>query len=337
MAASCVRARSALLAAIIAVALPAAAQNRSATAASSGPTALPLPLPQWAYPANSPDFKPGPDDGSPRRVPDSAITYTLSQLRDRFFAPDWHPGDHPLMPDIVARGRKPGVFACGHCHRADGPGGPESSSLAGLSADYIVKQMADYKSGERKSSVPQRAPVQLMISLAHAVTGAEIEEAAEYFSALKPKANIKVVETDTVPKTYVAGWFLAAMNTGEKEPIGQRIIEVPEDLEQFNNHDSRARFIAYVPTGSIARGEALVKSGGDNSVTCALCHGVELRGSGPVPGIAGRSPSYVVRQLYDFKSGAWGGFGGVQMKPYVEKLGAEDIVALAAYLATLAP
>ena len=73
-------------------------------------------------------------------------------------------------------------------------------------------------------------------------------------SALKPRANIKVVETDVVPKTYVAGWFLSASNSGEKEPIGKRIIEVPEDLEQFENRDTRSTFIACVPVGSAAKG-----------------------------------------------------------------------------------
>ena len=81
--------------------------------------------PPWAYPVNPPDFKLPPDDGTVRRVPDSTVTLTLPQVRDRFFAPDWHPGDYPPLPEIVARGRKPDVFACGFCHRADGPGGPE--------------------------------------------------------------------------------------------------------------------------------------------------------------------------------------------------------------------
>jgi hypothetical protein len=49
--------------------------------------------PAWAYPVNPPDFKPTPDDGTLRRVPGSTATYTLTQLRDRFIAPDWHPDD----------------------------------------------------------------------------------------------------------------------------------------------------------------------------------------------------------------------------------------------------
>src|SRR5579872_2340805 len=98
------------------------------------------PPPPWAYVVNPPDFKELPDDGSLRHVPDSTAAFTLTALRDRFFAPDWHPNDHAPMPGVVAQGRKPGVFACGFCHRADGPGGPENAGLAGLPAAYIVRQ-----------------------------------------------------------------------------------------------------------------------------------------------------------------------------------------------------
>jgi len=294
--------------------------------------------PAWAYPVNPPDFKLSPDDGAPRRVPDSTATYTLSQLRDRFIAPDWHPAEYPPMPEVVARGRKPDVFACGFCHRADGPGGPENSSLAGLPAAYIVQQMADFKSGARKTSVPQRVPTQLMTSLSKAATDAEVAAAAAYFSALKPKSTIRVGETDTVPKSYVAGWFLAALKTGDKEPIGQRIIEVPEDLERFEYRDTHVQFIAYVPVGSIAKGEVLVKSGGSGkTIQCAICHGPDLKGLGAVPRISGRSPSYNVRQLYDIKHGARAGVGSALMKEVVSKLSEDDMVAIAAYLAFQAP
>jgi cytochrome c553 len=294
--------------------------------------------PAWTYPVNPQDFKPSPDDGTRRRVPGSSAAFTLTQLRDLFFAPDWHPGDHPPMPQIVSQGRKPDVFACGVCHRADGPGGPENSSLAGLSAAYIVQQMADFKSGARNTSVPERVPPRLMISLSKAATDAEVEAAAAYFSALKPKSIVRVVETDTVPKTYVINWHLAAMKSGEKEPIGQRIIEVPEDLEQFVSRDSRTRFIAYAPVGSIEKGQALaVTGGGGKTVQCGICHGPDLKGLGPIPGIAGRSPSYIVRQLYDFKHGARAGMGSGLMKPSVEKLTTEDMVSLAAYAASLTP
>ncbi len=293
--------------------------------------------PAWAYPVNPPDFVAPPDDGVTRRVPGSTVTYSLTQLRDRFIAPDWHPAEHAPMPDVVARGRKPDVFACGFCHRADGPGGPENANLAGQPKGYIMQQMADFKSGARKTSVAKRN-VDLMSALSKPATDAEVEAAAAYFSALKPRAVIKVVETDTVPKTFIMSNHLAAVPSGEKESIGGRIIEVPEVLDQFVHRDTHAQFVAYVPVGSVAKGETLVKSGGaGKTIQCAICHGADLKGMGNMPGIAGRSPSYIVRQLYDIKSGARAGTGSALMKDVVARLSEEDMVLIAAYLASQAP
>jgi len=298
-----------------------------ASFSSSAPTLSAEDPPAWAYPVNPPDFKPRPDDGILRRVPGSSATYSVTQLRDRFIAPVWHPGDHPPLPEIVAQGRKPNVFACGFCHREDGPGGPENANLAGLPPAYIVQQMADYKTGARKSSVPTRGPIALKISLSKDITDTEVQAAALYFSALKPRANISVV-----------GWFLAASNSGEKEPIGQRIIEVPEDLEQFENRDPRSQFIAYVPIGSIAKGAALVSTGGEGkTLQCAICHGQDLKGLGGIPSIVGRSPSYVLRQLNDIQTGARAGMAAQLMKATVVNLTVDDMVSIAAYLASQTP
>ena len=290
--------------------------------------------PEWAYPVNPPGFKPRADDGAPRRVDGSNAAYTLAQLRDRFISPVWYPSEHPAQPEVVARGRKPDVFACGFCHRADGPGGPENANLMGLPAKYIAQQMADYKSGARKTAVPGRN-IELMISLAKAASDAEIQAAAAYFSAIKPRAVIRVVESESVPRTYATGWHLARIDRGELEAIGQRIIEVPEVLEQFEKRDTHARFIAYVPPGSVKKGETLAATGGGKTVACAGCHGRALSGTGDVPGIAGRSPTYLFRQLYEFKHGGRAGVQSALMKPTVENLALEDMIALAAYAGSL--
>jgi cytochrome c553 len=47
-----------------------------------------------------------------------------------------------------------------------------------------------------------------------------------------------------------------------------------------------------VPRGSIARGKALVTSG-EKTAPCSSCHGSDLRGSGDIPPLIGRSPSYL--------------------------------------------
>ena len=294
-------------------------------------------FPAWAYPW-APDFKAAPDDGVPRHVPDSTAAFTITQQRDLFFVPDWHPNDHPPLPDVVAHGRRPDVRACGSCHRAEGTGGPENASLAGLPASYILQQMADYKSGARRFAGPQRSPVLLMTAIAKAATEDEMRAAAAYFSSLSPKANIKVVETATVPATQIARVFYMLLKDGDTEPIGQRIVEVPLDVEQFEHRDTRSQFVAYVPKGSIAKGEALAKTGGSGTTTpCATCHGPDLRGVDSVPGIAGRSPSYLVRQIYDFQQHTRAGSAGALMAPVVEKLSHDDMISLAAYVSSLKP
>jgi cytochrome c553 len=300
----------------------------ASAAAQDGP-------PAWAYPVNPPDLKLAPDDGTPRQVPDSTASYTLTQIRDLFVAPDWHPGDHPPFPEVVGRGRKPEVRACAVCHRAGGTGGPENASIAGLPDGYIIQQMADYKSGARTTAVPQRSPVRLMIATAKAATDAEVKEAAAYFSALKLPSNIKVVEADTVPTSYIFGWHMAAATSGTTEPLGERILEVPDNLEQFESRDSRARFTAYVPPGSVEKGRLLAAGGNGSRPPCAVCHGADLKGLGPIPGLAGRSPTYIVRQLYDFKHGARTGAWSALMAPAVEHLAVDDMIALAAYAASL--
>jgi cytochrome c553 len=294
--------------------------------------------PAWAYPVTPPDFKFPPDTGEIKRVPGSAVSYTITQTRDRFLAKDWHPEDHPTMPDIVANGRKPDVFACGHCHRPDGTGGPENSSLAGLPPAYFVQQIIDFKTDARKSAVPKRIPVTLMTAIAHAATDDEMAKAAAYFAALQPKKLIRVVETGEAPRSFVAWLIYAAQLDGGKEPIGNRIVEVPDNLEEFELYDSHATFTAYVPLGSVAKGEDLVINGGSGkTVPCGLCHGPSLKGLGPIPGIAGRSPSYIVRQLYDIKHGDRAGPWTPLMVRVVSNLDEGDLVSVAAYLASREP
>ncbi|MBZ5608456.1 MAG: hypothetical protein LAP38_09375 [Acidobacteriia bacterium] len=295
----------------------------------------------WAYPINTPGAPPPPaatDDGSAKHVPGSSQAFTLPQIRDLFSPPDWHPDDHPAMPDIVGHGRRPAVRACGYCHLPNGQGRPENSGLAGLPAAYIVQQMADYKNGLRKSSEPRMGPPAAMLAIGKSANDAEVKAAAEYFASLKPKPWIRVLESGTVPKTRVAGGMLVPAEPVGMEPIGQRIIEMPEDLERTELRDSASGFVAYVPIGSIQKGEALVTTGGDDkTLRCSICHGADLKGLAAVPSIAGRSPSYIVRQLYDMQNGARNGPWTQLMKEAVAKLTTEDMVAIAAYLASRTP
>jgi len=51
--------------------------------------------------------------------------------------------------------------------------------------------------------------------------------------------------------------------------------------------------------------------------------------------IAGRSPSYLVRQLYDFKTGARDGSLAPLMKPVASGLSTQQMTDIAAYIASL--
>ena len=276
-------------------------------------------LPAWAFLWDASVKVPPPDD-TPNPLPGSNVAYSWRQARDLFVAPDWHPDAHLAMPEIVANGRKPDIRACGSCHRVEGTGGPENASLAGLPVAYFVQQIADFKSGARTLSGPQRPSTQLMLASIKDITDAEVRAAAEYFAALKPKRVIKVVESETVPKTGPSRLFYVKSTDGGTEALGQRIVEMPDDVDQFELRDSRATFTAYVPVGSLAKGEALAKTGGSGTtVACSLCHGPELKGLDPIPPIAGRSPTYIVRQLYEFQRGSRAGGASALMKQTVEK------------------
>lgn len=314
------------------------AQNQagSAPAASAAPTQL-----AWAYPVNPPAQPgaqpPAPDTGE-HRLPASNKAFTRKQVTDLFNPPDWYPEDHPSMPQIVAHGRQPEVRACGYCHLPNGQGRTENASLAGLPAGYIVQQMADYRNGLRKSSEPKMGPPANMLALGKASTDEESRIAAEYFSKIKYKPWIRVTEAKMVPKTHVEGWILVPNEGGGEEPIGMRIVETPENHERFELRDSMSGFVAYVPTGSIKKGEELATKGGSGkTLRCSICHGEGLKGLVNVPFLAGRSPSYIVRQLNDIKTGNRKGEWSPLMQEAVAKLTTEDMVYLAAYAASLKP
>jgi len=300
-----------------------------------GAAAAQTALPYWAYPVTDKKF-PAPDPSQVGRLPGTKVSFTRAGVNDRFNAPDWYPTSHPKMPDVVAHGRKPGVFACGYCHLPNGQGRPENASVAGQPAAYIVQQVADMRSGRRKSSTDKMGSINAMLAVAQASNDAEVKIAADYFAKLKYQKWIRVVEADTVPKIAVGGRNMLNVVSKTKEPIGKRILEVPENLERTEWRDSKSGFIAYVPKGAIARGKRLVESGA-GAFPCAACHGPEYKGNGAVPALAGRSPSQMVRQLYDFKAGARNGEGAAMMKPQVANMTDDMRIDIAAYLASLDP
>lgn len=206
------------------MARPAESLAQAASQAEHAP--ISVSPPEWAYPVNPPKLPNARAKNLVVRVPHSNRTFPPSQLQDLFNTPDWHPEDHPAMPVVVARGRKPGVYACGYCHLPDGAG--------------------------------------------------------------------------------------------------------------IEHRDARARFVAYVPVGSVKAGETLAKTGGPNrTLACASCHGANLKGAGLVLPIAGRSPSYTVRQSFEAQSGLRVGTDVAPVADVVRQLTAEDMISIASYLATL--
>lgn len=293
--------------------------------------------PDWAYPVAPPDYKAPADNGQAKHVKGSTLAFTQKDVDDSFNPPDWFPNEHAPMPQLVAHGKAPAVHACDQCHLATGRGHPESGNLAHLPADYIVEQLDQFRSGMRKSSVARRSSN--MIDFAKNLSDDEIREAAQYFSSMPPAVWTKVVETDTVPKSFVGEGNMRFVAEGNaKEPIGHRIIEVPQEEEGAKLRDPHTGFIAYVPAGSIKAGEQLVATGGNGkTIQCTICHGTDLKGIGNVPGLAGRSAIYIFRQLYDIQHGTRKGNAVALMEPVVKNLTQDDMIALAAYMSSRTP
>jgi len=312
------------------------------TAILAGSSALADDPPYWAYgfagPGNPPPAAPAAPDPSLKHLPNSKLEFTRAQISNRFGPADWYPGDHPVMPDVVAHGKKPDVFACALCHYPNGKGRPENAGVADLPITYFIQTMNDFKSGSRRSSDTRKSNTNLMIAIAKGMTDEEIKQSAEYFASFKWTPWMNVVETVMVPKTRVAGGMFLMLESNEKEPLGQRIIETPENGEATEVlRDDHSGFIVFAPIGSVKKGEALVNTGSGKTTQCSVCHGADLKGMGPVPGLAGRSPSYLVRQMYDMQQGVRKGVWSELMKPVVAKLNSDDMIAVAAYLASRKP
>ncbi|HLJ23513.1 MAG TPA: c-type cytochrome [Candidatus Acidoferrales bacterium] len=322
---------------------PMAAQKADAPAQQGIATAPP----PWAYgmetttgapPPDRPDSEArgGADDGTPRHLPTSKFSFTLTQLRNIYAPADWYPEDHPAMPNIVAHGHKPDVTACSFCHYPNGKGRPVNTNLAGLPYTYILHTLEDFKMGARGSADTRKSNTNQMIKFATMMSDDEKKDAAHYFSSMKWTPWIRVVESDTIPKMLIANGIYLRAPGNDTQSLGDRIIETPENVEATEVlRDDRSGFVAYVPPGSIKKGESLVMTGtGGKTIACTTCHGSDLMGMDPVPGLAGRSPSYLVRQMYDMQHGFRTGEWTAQMKPVVAKLSADDMMAIAAYLSS---
>ena len=287
----------------------------------------------------------------PRHLEGSNAAYSLVDVRDGQNVIDWFPKDHPLMPNVIQHGPASlgaSTRGCGSCHLPNGKGRPENAGVAGLPVPYIMKQIQDFRAGKRRSADPRKPNTNTMVELAKALSDEELHTAAEYFGSIKWSPWIRVVESDLVPKTRIAGNLFLPLEQTRTEAIDGRIIEMPENEEQAETYrNPHSGFVAYVPPGSLAKGKDLVTTGGariigsefirGKTTPCITCHGPDLMGVADIPPIAGRSPSYMVRQMWDMQQGARNSEAAQLMKLVVANLTKEDFVAIAAYVASQKP
>ncbi|MBT2297643.1 c-type cytochrome [Pseudomonas fluorescens] len=83
-------------------------------------------------------------------------------------------------------GANPAAMACSTCHGADGLGMPSAGfpRLAGLSADYLTKQISDFRSGARGNPI--------MLTIAQALSEDESKAVAGMLAKL-PAPTVKLV------------------------------------------------------------------------------------------------------------------------------------------------
>ena len=336
------------LSAVSALALLAA--PRLSPLAAQAPSAKPaFAVPSWAFPTApaKPNTGPAPRPDSVvlQHVPNSTRAFTMKQVGNAFDIPDWFPEAHPPMPAPAQYGgTRPNGRACGFCHLPDGQGRPENSTLSGLPAAYIRQQVKAFRDSTRLAANPAAATNSMHL-LARSVTDDEVALAADYYAALRLTRRNIVREVAQVPKTHVEGMLYAydrvdgtADTSAGTEPIDGRLIEVPVSFARHELRDPTVPYVTYVPVGSIARGRRLATRGpAGAATTCTVCHGPQLLGKDLVPPIAGRSPSNILRQLMNFRSGARHDSASVTMAPVVERLTVSDMVSLAAYVGSLAP
>jgi cytochrome c553 len=294
--------------------------------------------PDWLFPIGSPANVPTSWDSSHvLSVQRSHVHYTQAQVNDLFDAPDWFPELHGPMPEVVAHGHKPNIYACGFCHTPTGQGRPENASLAALPASYITRQLEELRSGARRQVGPDSyRPIRGMVELASHLSDADIKAAAEYFSRQTLRPRVQVKEAKNIPCVEPALWIYLTIMSCERAALGSRIIELAPSEERHELRDDSMVYVAYVPMGSINRGRALSHAS-DSTHACTTCHGEGLRGTDLAPPLAGRSPTSLLRQLLAFQHHTREGERAVLMQPVVQNMSLNDMIDAVAYAAALTP
>lgn len=160
------------------------ASSPPATAAPKAAAPAPATAPA-AAPATSPASPSSGASGSAAPAAAAAPTPVPGRSAQDFTAsrPAWEDylrGADPAAGKLLAANGKPaaGVQACVACHGQAGvtPTGGIFPNLAGLSSEYLAKQLADFRSGTRIQP--------LMNTVARALTEQEIGQVAAYYGTL---------------------------------------------------------------------------------------------------------------------------------------------------------
>ncbi len=289
------------------------------------------PVPKWAFPGTGAAAAPSaPAAPGIVRLPGSLAVFQQSDFNGMARAIDWFPAAHPPAPEVVLRARSAGVLPCGDCHLPDGSGRPENARLQGLPADYIVEQVNAFAESARNAAAPDFLPTRYMAAVAHALKSADLAAAAAYFSQIEPQSHTHIVEAATIPAA-TAWHFVYRFDPSHQEALGQRIVEGPANPERFELRDPATPYIAYVPAGAIARGQAIATNGAAGGLACITCHGPALAG------IAGASPTYLARQLMGFRARSRNDPGAAPMQAVAARLTDSQIIDAAAYIASRSP
>ena len=210
------------------------------------------------YAASGPRRKPSAGLVRPTRLPS-----TFRTARRRSPSPSsatsftWPTGS----PAIIPRCRKSSCTAvrptfadaaCATCPTARD--GRRTPRLPACPYAYVVQQLAGFQ--ERSANERRRAQDEH-----HAddpgrqgMTDDGDQVAADYFSSMKWTPWIRSSRPTRCRRRESPATCSSRSPIGGTEPLGNRIVETPEDAERFELRDPRSGFVAYVPRGSIAKG-----------------------------------------------------------------------------------
>jgi cytochrome c553 len=159
-----------------------------------------------------------------------------------------------------------------------------------------------------------------------------IVEQVKAFANGTRRAAVPYMPTTYMAEVAHATWhFVYRFDRLSHEALGQRIIEGPVDGERFELRDPEARYIAYVPKGAVTRGRVIAEHGASGGPACVSCHGQALIG------IAGASPTFLARQLMDFRSKARNDPSAAPMQAVAGQLTDAQIIDAAAYVGSRGP